>query len=105
MIRASGGMYNPAEITITVTEDGTVIDETADNDNDGISDQFDDDDDNDGIPDDEDDNPFEPDNPDNTDDLDMDNVIDGYDLYPNTPAGEPVNSDGCSDSQLSLIHI
>ena len=100
MIRASGGMYNPAEITITVTEDGTVIDETADNDNDGISDQFDDDDDNDGIPDDEDDNPFEPDNPDNTDDLDMDNVIDGYDLCPNTPAGEPVNSDGCSDSQL-----
>ena len=100
MIRASGGMYNPAEITITVTEDGTVIDETADNDNDGISDQFDDDDDNDGIPDDEDDNPFEPDNPDNTDDLDMDNVIDGYDLCPNTPAGQPVNSDGCSDSQL-----
>ena len=100
MIRASGGMYNPAEITIIVTEDGTVIDETADNDNDGISDQFDDDDDNDGIPDDEDDNPFEPDNPDNTDDLDMDNVVDGYDLCPNTPAGEPVNSDGCSDSQL-----
>ena len=100
MIRASGGMYNPAEITITVTEDGTVIDETADNDNDGISDQFDDDDDNDGIPDDEDDNPFEPDNPDNTDDLDMDNVVDGYDLCPDTPAGEWVNADGCSDSQL-----
>ena len=100
MIRASGGMYNPAEITITVTEDGTVIDETADNDNDGISDQFDDDDDNDGIPDDEDDNPFEPDNPDNTDDLDMDNVVDGFDLCPDTPAGEWVNADGCSDSQL-----
>ena len=100
MIRASGGMYNPAEITIIVTEDGTVIDETADNDNDGISDQFDDDDDNDGIPDDEDDNPFEPDNPDNTDDLDMDNVVDGFDLCPDTPAGEWVNADGCSDSQL-----
>jgi hypothetical protein len=100
MIRASGGMYNPAEITIIVTEDGTVIDETADNDNDGISDQFDNDDDNDGIPDEEDENPFEPDNPDNTDDLDMDNVVDGYDLCPSTPFGEPVNSDGCSDSQL-----
>ncbi|MDP6870236.1 MAG: hypothetical protein QGI21_05640 [Candidatus Poseidoniaceae archaeon] len=101
MVRVSGGMYNAVELTLTVTETGTEVDEAPDNDNDGISDVLDNDDDNDGIPDDEDDNPTVPDNPDITTDADNDGILDGMDLCPSTELGDSVNSVGCSEAQLN----
>ena len=71
LIRASGGMYNPVEFTITVTTDGSQLEDTADRDGDGIPDSIDLDDDNDGV-----------------DDI--------YDLCPETPVGDSVDEDGCS---------
>ena len=70
LIRASGGMYNPAEFTIIVTSDGSEEQETEDTDGDNIPDIFDNDDDNDGV-----------------DDLN--------DLCPDTAEGVTVDNDGC----------
>ena len=93
LIRASGGMYNPVEFTITLSQDGSEIEETLDTDGDGIPDTLDFDDDNDGV-----------------DDI--------YDLCPETPLGDIVDADGCTTESnngnggggsdvvnLSLIHI
>ena len=71
LIRASGGMYNPVEFTITLSQDGSEIEETLDTDGDGIPDTLDFDDDNDGV-----------------DDI--------YDLCPETPLGDIVDADGCT---------
>ena len=71
LIRASGGMYNAAEFTITVTQDGSQIEESQDSDGDGVSDALDYDDDGDGV-----------------DDI--------YDLCPDTPIGDIVDNDGCT---------
>jgi hypothetical protein len=108
LIRVSGGMYNAAEFMITVTSDGTVIEDSPDADGDGISDEFDTDDDNDGIPDTDDQCPNTPigatvdsdgcSSPDL--DSDGDGVIDGDDLCPNTPQGTTVESDGCEEAQV-----
>jgi hypothetical protein len=105
LIRVSGGMYNAAEFMITVTSEGTVIEDSPDADGDGISDEFDTDDDNDGIPDTDDQCPDTPigatvdsdgcSSPDL--DSDGDGVIDGDDLCPNTPQGTTVESDGCEE--------
>jgi len=57
-------------------------------DNDGVVDKFDEDDDNDGILD--------------VNDMDDDNdgIDDDSDVCPGTPAGEPVDAEGCSASQI-----
>ena len=77
LIRASGGMYNPIEFTITLTQDGSEIEETTDSDGDGITDTLDFDDDNDGV-----------------DDI--------YDLCPETPQGDSVDADGCTDESNNV---
>jgi hypothetical protein len=108
LIRVSGGMYNAAEFMITVTSDGTVIEEPLDTDDDGISDEFDTDDDNDGIPDTDDQCPNTPigatvdsDGCPSADlDSDGDGVMDDEDLCPNTPQGTTVESDGCEEAQV-----
>ena len=108
LIRVSGGMYNAAEFMITVTSDGTVIEEPLDTDGDGISDEFDTDDDNDGIPDTDDQCPDTPigaivdsDGCPSADlDSDGDGVMDDDDLCPNTPQGTTVESDGCEEEQV-----
>ena len=77
LVRASGGMYNPIDFTIVVTQDGSEEQTTEDTDGDNIPDVFDNDDDNDGV-----------------DDL--------KDLCPDTPAGDIVDENGCtigSDNQ------
>ena len=77
LVRASGGMYNPIDFTIVVTQDGSEEQTTEDTDGDNIPDVFDNDDDNDGV-----------------DDLN--------DLCPDTPAGDIVDENGCtigSDNQ------
>ena len=71
LVRASGGMYNAAEFTITVTQDGSQVEESLDTDGDGISDVLDYDDDDDGV-----------------DDI--------YDLCPDTPIGDIVDNNGCT---------
>ena len=71
LVRASGGMYNPIDFTIVVTQDGSEEQTTEDADGDNIPDIFDNDDDNDGV-----------------DDLN--------DLCPGTPAGDVVDDDGCT---------
>ena len=104
MIRASGGMYNAAEFTITVTSSGTVIEEPDDTDGDGIADDLDTDDDNDGIPDDQDEDPKIPDENSTaaTLDTDGDGIFDYLDNCSDTPPGEFVNFEGCSTSQLEI---
>ena len=108
MVRVSGGMYNAAEFMITVTSDGTVIEEPPDFDSDGIADEFDTDDDNDGIPDTDDqcaNTPIGATVDSNgcplSDDLDSDGdgVMDDDDDCPNTPQGATVDSHGCVESQ------
>ena len=71
LVRASGGMYNPIDFTIVVTQDGSEEQDTGDTDGDNIPDIFDTDDDNDGV-----------------------NDID--DLCPGTPQGDTVDEDGCT---------
>ncbi|MDE0558337.1 MAG: thrombospondin type 3 repeat-containing protein [Candidatus Poseidoniaceae archaeon] len=108
LIRVSGGMYNAAEFMITVTSEGTVIEDSPDTDGDGISDEFDTDDDNDGIPDTDDQCPDTPIGatvdsdgcPSSVLDSDGDGVMDDDDLCPNTPQGTTVESDGCEEAQL-----
>jgi hypothetical protein len=110
LIRASGGMYNAAEFMITVTPDGTVIEESLDFDNDGISNEFDTDDDNDGVLDTDDQCPNTPigaivesdgcPSPDL--DSDGDGVMDDEDICPNTSQGATVDSGGCAESQLDV---
>ena len=104
LIRASGGMYNAAEFTITVTSSGTVIEEPDDTDGDGIADDLDTDDDNDGIPDDQDEDPKIPDENSTaaTLDTDGDGIFDYLDNCSDTPPGEFVNFEGCSSSQLEI---
>jgi hypothetical protein len=71
LVRASGGMYNPIDFTIVVTQDGSEELDTGDTDGDNIPDILDTDDDNDGVSD-----------------------ID--DLCPGTPQGVTVDENGCS---------
>jgi hypothetical protein len=103
-------MYNAAEFTISVTSNGTVIEESPDFDSDGISDEFDTDDDNDDVPDIDDDcndTPIGatvgPDGCPFADlDSDGDEVMDDDDDCPNTPQGATVGPDGCVESQLDV---
>lgn len=75
LIRASGGLYNATEFTITVTSTGSEEEETQDSDNDDIPDSLDLDDDNDG-------------------------VDDTFDQCPGTPSGVSVDNDGCPEESL-----
>ena len=81
VVRVSGGMYNPAELTIIVTEQGVVTDDgeelPADNDGDGVlnsDDEF-------------------PDDPNEAVDTDGDGVGDNADAFPDDP-DESADSDG-----------
>jgi PKD repeat protein len=72
----------------------------ADNDTDGLGDVCDDDDDNDGVLDVDDACPLIAGNVNGCPDADGDGVADINDLCADTPTGETVNVNGCSDSQL-----
>jgi len=110
LIRVSGEMYNAAEFMITVTPNGTVIEDSPDFDNDGVSDEFDTDDDDDGVPDIDDDcnnTPIGaivgPDGCPSADlDSDGDEVMDDDDDCLNTPQGATVGPDGCVESELDV---
>ncbi|MDP6899437.1 MAG: hypothetical protein QGF94_01195 [Candidatus Thalassarchaeaceae archaeon] len=86
VVRVSGGMYNPAEITIVVTEDGT---ET------GGGDPLPSDTDGDGTPDDLDAFPLDPNE---WKDTDGDGIGDNAD---ETPNGEPDDVLGCMDDSAN----
>jgi len=109
MVRLSGGMYNAAEFMITVTSEGTVIEEPSDIDGDGIADELDTDDDNDGIIDADDQCPNTPSGavvgpdgcPSSDLDSDGDGVMDDADDCPNTPQDAIVDSQGCVESMQS----
>ena len=77
-------------VPLTDEERNDILKEEGDPDvdNDGIVDKFDEDDDNDGILD------------ENDMDDDNDGIDDDSDRCPGTPAGERVDVDGCSSSQI-----